>query len=245
MKPIRAAALVLSVINLLTVSSNTSGVNSTSSEATTQGILISNISATNVTPTYNASTKTDITDSQTKNGFETSTRLNQSTDHYHPTATSSKLLTSAILTRQRTTNRTSSNTTITPRENYATIPDIGTTEKTKDNITDNITAGPQIVDKVYDQEDTSKNDINGGKPTSLKAKKEIVIGVGCVLSVIVLVVLVFLYKMCQKKAPVSENTELKGSAQNKDSVKLLSVKSATPYTDAKRMSSNQMEFVEC
>ncbi|XP_063774605.1 endomucin isoform X9 [Pseudophryne corroboree] len=205
MKPIRAAALVLSVINLLTgnalsastatdvnsttsqVSSNTSGVNSTSSEATTQ----------------------DITDSQTKNGFETSTRLNQST------------------------------------ENYATIPDIGTTEKTKDNITDNITAGPQIVDKVYDQEDTSKNDINGGKPTSLKAKKEIVIGVGCVLSVIVLVVLVFLYKMCQKKAPVSENTELKGSAQNKDSVKLLSVKSATPYTDAKRMSSNQMEFVEC
>ncbi|XP_075705880.1 endomucin [Rhinoderma darwinii] len=90
-----------------------------------------------------------------------------------------------------------------------------------------------------------KDEKDKAQPIALKSKTGIIIGVGCILAVVVLVVLIFLYKMCQKKPPAAENAEIKVSAQTKESVKLLSVKTATPYSDSKSISSNQMESIEC
>ncbi|XP_075057283.1 endomucin [Mixophyes fleayi] len=291
MKPIGAAALVLSCISLLTVSSSTSGVTSASSQptnqvssstttsapsassqSTTQGILSSSTATTSVTPTSNASAKTEsnlaptslqtpptlkpseLADNQTNNGTDISIKLNQTIDQYHPTTASTKIFSSNNHTSENGTNVTTVSPAIKPTGKYITTPDIGTTKvKTKDNTTagqhNNVNGIDQIasVNNAIGQEENMdiENHMNGEKQSSTKNKNGIVIGVGCVLAVIVLVVLVFLYKICQKKAPASENTGLKVSAPNKESVKLLSVKTATPYTDAKRISSNQMEFIEC
>ncbi|XP_041435608.1 endomucin-like isoform X2 [Xenopus laevis] len=73
------------------------------------------------------------------------------------------------------------------------------------------------------------------------------IPLSCILVPILLVVAVCLYKMCQKKSPAAESTDTKLSAQNKESVKLLSVKSSATDSDLKRaMPSHNTEFIaEC
>eukprot|EP00079_Xenopus_tropicalis_P014547 XP_004911155.1 PREDICTED: endomucin isoform X1 [Xenopus tropicalis] len=74
-----------------------------------------------------------------------------------------------------------------------------------------------------------------------------IIPLSSILVPFLIVVSVCLYKMCQGKSPVAESAENKLSAQNKESVKLLSVKSSDIDSDLKRATpSNHTEFIaEC
>ncbi|XP_069599737.1 endomucin isoform X4 [Ranitomeya imitator] len=143
----------------------------------------------------------------------------------------------------------------TKNETEVTIKANKTTDEKMDN---NSTAGQdhnfQSPDVSSDNLPTERkgtkqddgNDLEGDAPPApSNSKKGIIIGIGCVLAAVVFVVLIFLFKMCQKKTPAAENSEIKVSAQTKENVKLLSVKTATPYSDSKRMTSNQMESIEC
>ncbi|XP_077332749.1 endomucin [Lithobates pipiens] len=100
---------------------------------------------------------------------------------------------------------------------------------------------PAINDK--DSKDHGgSNSSDGTEKMSAKSNKGIKIGAGCVAAVIAVIVLVVIYKICQKKPPAAENAEEKACAETKENVKLLSVKTETP-TDMKR--TNQMESIEC
>ncbi|XP_072261726.1 endomucin isoform X1 [Pyxicephalus adspersus] len=97
--------------------------------------------------------------------------------------------------------------------------------------------------------DSNKQDSNDSSGATEKraatSTKGIKIGAGCVAAVIAVIVLVVIYKICQRKPPTAENPEVKASAETKENVKLLSVKTDTPNSDMKRTSSNQMESIEC
>ncbi|XP_072261727.1 endomucin isoform X2 [Pyxicephalus adspersus] len=102
---------------------------------------------------------------------------------------------------------------------------------------------PTIHDKDSMKQDNS--DSSGGTKKTPASNKGIKIGAGCVAAVIAVIVLVVIYKICQRKPPTAENPEVKASAETKENVKLLSVKTDTPNSDMKRTSSNQMESIEC
>ncbi|XP_044158360.1 endomucin isoform X2 [Bufo gargarizans] len=194
-------------------------------------------------PAVRTTRSSDPTDNQTKNGTEATLKVSNTTDQYHPANASSTVLTKVILTTPSWTHATSNYTEIKPEDG-----------KIEGNSTANQSNVPEIPENSSDKMPTENTGIrqNYGKDgggeapaTPSKTKKGIIIGVGCILAAVVFVVLIFLYKMCQKKPPASENSEIKVSTQTKENVKLLSVKTATPYSDSNRISSDQMEFIEC
>ncbi|XP_066430073.1 endomucin [Eleutherodactylus coqui] len=254
MKSIGAETLFLSVLMLLTaLPDNLNGENenqTTIGTSTSSGILKTNTGAPNIIPTNTTSkTVNDSTpapvptlssirpsDNQTKNGTEATTKGRNTTAQYRPANTPSTVLTTGNPTTLNLTHATSNSTEIKPTDG-----------KIEDNFTADLKDVVNLPDVSSNIMPTDhKGATEGGEVPSLsKSKKGIYIGVGCVLAAVVLVVLIFLYKMCQKKPPAAENREVKVSAQTKESVKLLSVKTATPYSDSKRMSPNQMESIEC
>ncbi|KAM5194726.1 endomucin isoform 1-T1 [Mantella aurantiaca] len=118
--------------------------------------------------------------------------------------------------------------------------------KTQDN--SNSSSGADKISATSDKDSTkqdSNNSSGGADKMSATSNRGIKIGAGCVAAVIGVIVLVVIYKICQRKSPATENTEVKTSAETKENVKLLSVKTETPNSDMKRSSSNQMECIEC
>ncbi|XP_077134006.1 endomucin isoform X2 [Ranitomeya variabilis] len=170
-------------------------------------------------PDFHTTSTSDLRDNRTKNETEVTIKANNTTDEYHP-ANSRTLLTNGNLTTISWTTTISSHVNIKPSD---------------EKMDNNSTAGQ---DHNFQSPDVSSDNL----PTE---RKGIIIGIGCVLAAVVFVVLIFLFKMCQKKTPAAENSEIKVSTQTKENVKLLSVKTATPYSDSKRMTSNQMESIEC
>ncbi|XP_018419769.1 PREDICTED: endomucin [Nanorana parkeri] len=106
------------------------------------------------------------------------------------------------------------------------------------------TASPKEEIQVFKTEDGNISS-NDTKKLSGSSNRGIKIGASCVAAVITVIVLVVIYKICQKKPPAVENTGVKMSAETKENVKLLSVKTEAPNSDTKRTSSNQMECIEC
>ncbi|XP_068087779.1 uncharacterized protein [Hyperolius riggenbachi] len=92
-----------------------------------------------------------------------------------------------------------------------------------------------------------KNQIDGPNKETPKSQKGVIVPVVvCVVAGIAVVLLVVLYKMCQKKPAVPERMEeVKPTDQTKENVKLLSVKTSPPTSDAKRTPASQMESIEC
>ncbi|KAM3937181.1 endomucin [Leptodactylus fuscus] len=263
MKSIGADPLCLSVLILLSALPNIYGEDGnqiTTVQSTSSGFLSTSVSVSSTIPTHtatkteNGSTPTpppaiptnrpsdvtqmnetsflDPTSNQTKNKTEATTKVSNTTDQYRSAIPSSTQLTNANYTTINSTHATVSNNEIKPTD--------GTIEVNTTVSQDNILKSPEVSsDKIP----TKHKDEEKTEPS--KSKKGIIIGVGCVLASVVFVALIFLYKMCQNKPQATENNEVKVSAQTKESVKLLSVKTATPYSDSKRMSANQMESIEC
>ncbi|XP_077133995.1 endomucin isoform X1 [Ranitomeya variabilis] len=193
-------------------------------------------------PDFHTTSTSDLRDNRTKNETEVTIKANNTTDEYHP-ANSRTLLTNGNLTTISWTTTISSHVNIKPSD-----------EKMDNNSTAGQDHNFQSPDVSSDNLPTERkgtkqddgNDLEGDAPPApSNSKKGIIIGIGCVLAAVVFVVLIFLFKMCQKKTPAAENSEIKVSTQTKENVKLLSVKTATPYSDSKRMTSNQMESIEC
>lgn len=261
MKSIGADTLFLSVLILLTALSNVRGEDgnqNTTLPTTSSGVLNTTtglpttIPAIITTKTGNGSTATpppalstaqssDLPDNQATNGTEA--KVSNITDQYHPANTSSTVSLNVNLTTPSSTHATSNYVEITPAD--------GKIEVNSTDGQNNVLKSPEeSPDKIQTEhkgtrKDNGKDQEGEVQPLPAKSKKGIIIGVGCVVAAVVFVVLIFLYKMCQKKPPAAGNNEIKVSAQTKESVKLLSVKTATPYSDSKRMSSNHMESIEC
>ncbi|CAN2388943.1 hypothetical protein PRIEUP_LOCUS16889 [Pristimantis euphronides] len=270
MKSIGADTLFLSVLILLTaLPSNSNGEEETPTEPATltvfqqqhflflcvSGVLKPTTSVHTSLPTSNTTKAEHVwtsapppaipsirtSDNQTKNGTEATTKVINTTDHSRPANASSSVLSNVRLTVISTTHATPSYTDMKPTEG-----------KKEDNSTasqEHILTTPEVSsDKTGHR--GHKFSISCTESKKIPAPSHlflagIIIGVGCVLAAVVFVVLIFLYKMCQKKPPADEHREVKVSSQTKESVKLLSVKSATPYSDSKRMSPSQLESIEC
>ncbi|KAM4706642.1 endomucin [Discoglossus pictus] len=108
---------------------------------------------------------------------------------------------------------------------------------------------PKVSTVDFDINSGNNSDQPASEAKNSKANPKGIIMVVCiVLAVIVSIVIVaFLYKMCKRKPPAVENTGAKTSAQNKENVKLISVKTSPQESDGKRTSHNsQMDmFAEC
>ncbi|XP_071974580.1 endomucin isoform X2 [Engystomops pustulosus] len=216
MKSIGADSLFLSFLILLTathgngedgnqvmtVQSTTSGVLRTTSAVTsatptditaktgnhstlTPSPVLPTTKPSDVTKTTDAVTQTP-TNNHTKNGTEATPKVSNTSDQYNPVNDSS--------TASSVTNRT------TPSSTPATL-NYTETEPTDVNTDDNSTAGRNNV-LAYPEgsSDQTTSDQTGDiKPIPPRSKKGVIIGVVCVLASVVFVVLIFLYKMCQKK----------------------------------------------
>ncbi|XP_073445442.1 endomucin isoform X2 [Dendrobates tinctorius] len=242
MKTIGANTLILSVLILLTghsVLAPTTVVPATIPTNITS--RTENGSSPTPSPDIPMTSTSDLRDNQTKNETEETIKASNTTDEYHP-ANSRTLLTNGNLTTISWTTTISSHVNITPSD--ATMDNNSTTGQDHNFQSLDVSSDNLPTERKGTKQDDRK-DQEGDAPPPSNSKKGIIIGVGCVLSAVVFVVLIFLFKMCQKKNPAAENSEIKVSAQTKESVKLLSVKTATPYSDSKRMTSNQLESIEC
>ncbi|KAM4049033.1 endomucin isoform 2-T2 [Anomaloglossus baeobatrachus] len=226
MKTIGADTLLLSVLILLiALLNNVNGTDEkqTSTKQTTStgpSVLITTIAVpasvptilpTNTTSkTENGSTPTpptdlpttstsDPRDNQTKNGTEATTKTSNTTDQYQVQNSSSTLLTNDNLTTISWTTTISNHIDIKPSDGKIDINSTAGQDQIHQNpkeSSDNIPTehkGPK--------QDDGKDQEGDPPPTPSKSKKGIIIGVGCVLAAVVFVVLIFLYKMCQKKPP--------------------------------------------
>ncbi|XP_056422568.1 uncharacterized protein LOC130362316 isoform X2 [Hyla sarda] len=256
MKSIGADTLFLSVLILVTalsknvsraVNISTTTVKPTSSEngsTPTSPPALSTTRPSDVTK-INLAITPDPADNQTKNATEAITKVSTTTDQNLQANASNSVITNVNLT-------TVSSNYSTP--NYVEVqPTDGNIKVNSSADQDNLLKFPEVSSDAMPTErkdilkDEGKDKGHEEQPTTSKSKNGIIIGVGGILAAVVLVVLLFLYKMCQKKPPAVEYSEEKvnRSSQTKESVKLLSVKTATPFSDSKRMSSNQMESIEC
>lgn len=263
MKSIRADTHFLSVLILLTALSDVSGAdgNQTTSLPTTSSGVLNTITGLPTTKPAHTTTKTengsaatpppmlpttrpsDLTDIIAKNRTEVTTKASNTTDQYHPAITSSTVLPNVNLTTPSKTHATSHYVELSPTDERI---DVNSTDGQNNVLESKEESSDKIKTKHTGTRKENGTDEEGEvKPLAAKSKNGIIIGVGCVVAAVVFVVLIFLYKMCQKKPPAAGNSEIKVSAQTKESVKLLSVKTATPYSDSKRMSSNHMESIEC
>ncbi|XP_069832898.1 endomucin-like isoform X1 [Dendropsophus ebraccatus] len=193
----------------------------------------SDVTETKLTTTPNPA------DNQTKNESEAITKVVTTTDqgHHENVSTPAMINVTAITLTHSAPN----NTEIIPTDGNMDITSIAGHK----NVIETADVSSEKIPTEHKGDGKDKGESEGQQSPS-KSKKGIIIGVGCVLGAVVFVVLIFLYKMCQKKPPAAETSEIKvnRSPQTKESVKLLSVKTATPYSDSKRIS-NQMESIEC
>ncbi|KAM4807731.1 endomucin [Rhinophrynus dorsalis] len=186
--------------------------------------------------------------SKTEN--QTSSSIRSSTTNHTTGATGSKL---ELHSNETTTYAPQLTTSICvtcnqAERNFSGHPRSNPTESWNDRTSGVILKAPTEPNDTENYS-TIKPDMSAddSKTMSPLKGKGFLIPVSCVVVVIGIVVIVFLYKMCQRKPPAAESTGPKVSAQNKESVKLLSVKTATPDSDMKRTTpAHHMEFIaEC
>ncbi|KAM5194727.1 endomucin isoform 2-T2 [Mantella aurantiaca] len=259
MKPSGAAAMFLAVINLLTVSSSSAKLTDYTSSQTpdlqdsrTASTITSLISTAagkyQSSPTIGSSLSATTGDASSPSTLKSTTI---SSVFHSPTEQIPGIDTSDDKDVNSSTVASDKMTSAPPKEENPNVGAEATTasiqdSKTQDN--SNSSSGADKISATSDKDSTkqdSNNSSGGADKMSATSNRGIKIGAGCVAAVIGVIVLVVIYKICQRKSPATENTEVKTSAETKENVKLLSVKTETPNSDMKRSSSNQMECIEC
>ncbi|XP_053317527.1 endomucin isoform X2 [Spea bombifrons] len=227
MKPLGAAVLLLAVVN------QAWGNGTTTTTLTTSNVThLTSLQGTTVTviPTINRST-TSSTSLK-----EITSRPSRGTT----TLTQTFSTTEGNKTLPTTVNTTVSISTDATRHVSSTLSS-GSFSKTQSAVTRPSSTDLATQSTIESERgDSGKTDPSFNPEKELKPeesptlnRKGLLIGVGCVVAVIIFVVLIFLYKICQKKPQEPENTGAKVATQNKESVKLLSVKTSAADSDLK------------
>ncbi|XP_073457642.1 endomucin isoform X4 [Aquarana catesbeiana] len=266
MKPFGATAVFLAVINLLTVSSKINDINTISQAP---GLQNSSIALTSTPLISNSPTEPVKDQSSPKTGTSPSvTAVNAASTSTSRSPIFSTVSTPKELTNEVSTstvlNKDVNASTVAfvkassapPKKEEATTSSIHVkqTQKpptnhkvqdSKDHNSSNSSGDTEKMSATSNKDSKDHNSSNSSGDTekmSATSNKGIKIGAGCVAAVISVIVLVIIYKICQKKPPAQENAEEKACAETKENVKLISVKTESP-TDMKR--TNQMESIEC
>ncbi|XP_073511487.1 endomucin isoform X2 [Phyllobates terribilis] len=226
MKTIGADTLFLSVLILLTALLNnvngedekqttntqktSSGHNSLAPTASVPSTIPTNIATkteNGSSPTSSADFRMTITSdlrnnqtkSETKSETEATIKASNTNDEYHLTNSSRTLLTNGNLTTISWTTTVSSHIDIKPSDGKM---DINSTAGQDQNLQSPEVSSDNIpTERKGTKQDDGKDQEGDAPPTPSNSKKGIIIGVGCVLAAVVFVVLIFLFKMCQKKPP--------------------------------------------
>ncbi|XP_053317526.1 endomucin isoform X1 [Spea bombifrons] len=250
MKPLGAAVLLLAVVN------QAWGNGTTTTTLTTSNVThLTSLQGTTVTviPTINRSTTSstslkEIT-SRPSRGTTTLTQTFSTTEGgNHPTNFTNLNVTATSFVTQPTGNKTlptTVNTTVSistdATRHVSSTLSSGSFSKTQSAVTRPSSTDLATQSTIESERgDSGKTDPSFNPEKELKPeesptlnRKGLLIGVGCVVAVIIFVVLIFLYKICQKKPQEPENTGAKVATQNKESVKLLSVKTSAADSDLK------------
>ncbi|XP_063314647.1 endomucin-like isoform X2 [Pelobates fuscus] len=268
MKSLVAVVLFLSVFSLvsgtittlkvITTSSISSGSSSDGTTTIPKIITTSSVSSgsspdgifTTASPSVSITLTQNTTEgnNQTKFEAETSTNPYSNTTADNITSPSTNKIITTLSKASNTSDETEISYASTSKTPSAAIQPTNVhptlqqaTKKTgiqlEENATKKSSINPKSNSNTQEQEDEKK-------PQTLN-RKGLLIGVGCVVAVIVSVVLVFLCKICRKKLRAAENTGSKVSPQNKESVKLLSVKTSPADSDVKRMAlPHQLDYID-
>ncbi|CAH2301265.1 Hypothetical predicted protein [Pelobates cultripes] len=270
MKSLVAVVLFLSVFSLvsgtittlkvITTSSISSGSSSDGTTTTPKIITTSSISTRSspdgifTTASPNASVSITLTQNTTEGNNQTRFEAETSTNPYSNTTADN--ITSPSTNKIITTLSKASNTSDETGISYASTSKTPSAAIQPTNIHPTLQQATKKTGIQLEESATKKSSINPKSNSNTQEqedekkqqtlnRKGLLIGVGCVVAVIVSVVLVFLCKICRKKPQAAENAGSKVSPQNKESVKLLSVKTSPADSDVKRMAlPHQLDYID-
>ncbi|XP_053559459.1 uncharacterized protein LOC128649926 isoform X1 [Bombina bombina] len=278
MKPLRAALLFVTAINLFPGSNVSELKNATvQSTAGTKGTdapistSVQSIAGTNLQPSTTAKDDTEpkatgTTLQPSTNATDDQRKITESADKMLPTSINAIDVNKSQANEQGKTQSATQSSMQTAKTTF----DVNKSPANEQGITQSTTQSRKTQFNVskMDTEDSShsdaaptpdlnlkdvtlepkNNDNNVANDNYLRSKKGIVTVVCILLAVIIsIVIAVFLYKICQRKTPVVEQAGTKTSAQNKENVKLISVRTSATDSDLKRTSHSLQAdmFAEC
>ncbi|XP_075465292.1 endomucin isoform X2 [Ascaphus truei] len=243
MKPLGSALFVLAVTNLISESSCTSATPADYSSLPTisTGVTFPTSAQTSAITVTEAQTFPPITVTEAQTSSSNMLAEAQTSSTMTPTGLENQTNTDSMF-EASSNGSTGSSTAQEPPANSSTHAS-NKTEATMHpiNVQEHV---PSTTETMSPKASDSKMENKNTKPTDAPSFSSIWTAVCIALGVIVsIVILAFLCKMCQRKTPAVQHTGTKTSAQNKESVKLLSVKTSTPDSDVKRIAPPlQLEF---
>ncbi|XP_053559460.1 uncharacterized protein LOC128649926 isoform X2 [Bombina bombina] len=255
MKPLRAALLFVTAINLFPGSNVSELKNATvQSTAGTKGTdapistSVQSIAGTNLQPSTTAKDDTEpkatgTTLQPSTNATDDQRKITESADKMLPTSINAIDVNKSQANEQGKTQSATQSSMQTAKTTF----DVNKSPANEQGITQSTTQSrkTQFNDVTLEPKN---NDNNVANDNYLRSKKGIVTVVCILLAVIIsIVIAVFLYKICQRKTPVVEQAGTKTSAQNKENVKLISVRTSATDSDLKRTSHSLQAdmFAEC